>query len=117
VTPVLHPDEVPIQYSSESYQQVSSIPITVSFEVEDDKYGLFSPAILYGRSEPIASLNGGTVSRLMVYEGVYNGLVENGDILEVTGSLQKVLSKARGTFYQLMIGTKAGAGKEYIRLR
>ena len=116
MTPILRPNEVPIHYSSESYQQVSSLPITVSFEVEDAKYGLFSPSIIKGRSGPIDSINGDIVSRLMVYEGVYSGLTEEGDTLEVAGTLQKVVPKEGDPFYQLMIGTKSGAGKEYIRL-
>ncbi len=116
VTPILRPNEVPIHYSSESYQQVSSLPITISFEVEYARYGLFSPSTIYGKSGPIDSIDGEIVSRLMIYEGVYSGLIEEGDTLEVAGTLQKVVPKDGDPFYQLMIGTKSGAGKEYIRL-
>ena len=118
VTPVLRPEESPIQYGSESYQQISDLPITLTFVVEDSRYGLFSPSIVEGRSSIIDESEGTRISRLLIYEGIYNGLFKAGDLLEVTGTLQRVSSR-RGNqddFYQLMIGTKTGAGKEYIRL-
>jgi len=118
VTPVIRPDESPIQYGSESYRQVSDIPITTLFQVNDSKHGLFSPSIIEGESPLLEGFDDIQVSRLLIYEGIYSGLFEDGDNLEVTGTLQQVSSLAsnRDDFYQLMIGTKTGAGKEYIRI-
>ena len=119
VTPVLRNEEVPIAYGSESYRQELAVPITVTFQVEDANYGLFSPGIITGQSPPLKRIHGEKVSRLMIYDGVYNGLLRDGDTLEVTGTLQKVRFQFQDveSIYQLMVGTKLGTGIEYIRLK
>ncbi len=118
VTPVLRPDEAPILHGSESYHQVSDAPITTSFEVEEIGYGLFSPSIIEGTSPILREFGDVRLSRLLIYEGIYNGLFKSGDRLEVSGMLQRVRPRPeeQEEFYQLMVGTKIGAGKEYIRL-
>ncbi|MFW9919588.1 MAG: hypothetical protein ACFFED_08315 [Candidatus Thorarchaeota archaeon] len=118
VTPVLRPAECPIPYGSESYHQVSVTPIKVRFEVENVSYSLFSPSIVEGTTPSLQQFEGVKASRLLIYEGIYSGLFNVGDHLEVTGMLQRVhpMSDNREDFYQLMIGTKDGAGIEYIRI-
>ncbi|MHA2353125.1 MAG: hypothetical protein ACXABX_08410, partial [Candidatus Thorarchaeota archaeon] len=62
-------------------------------------------------------IDGESVSRILVYDGAFGGLLRIGDRVEVTGTLQRVVPTNGGSsFYQIMVGTKSGAGKEYIRL-
>ena len=121
ITPVLNPHESPIPYGSESYETVLSRPLCTRFRVDDARYGLFLPSIIYGESDWIPEING-RASRLMIYEGAFRGLVRDGDRLEVCGALQRIIrpsshgSEDDHPQFQLMIGTQSGAGREYMRL-
>ena len=117
ITPILLPGESPIQHGDEKYTPMFSHPQSVTMEIENVDFGIFHPAIYEGRSQPIDELDGNSVSRIMVYDGAFGGLVMTGDTVEVTGTIQKVRpTKGGEPFYQIMVGTKSGAGKEFIRL-
>ncbi len=117
VTPVLLSYEAPIPYLNERYQDVSSKPVKATFDVRDATYGLFLPSLYIGESDELQCINGQKTSRLMIYEGAFRGLAQAGDRLEVAGTVQRVMKPSGKTaLYQLMVGTKAGAGREYIRL-
>jgi len=117
ITPILLPDEIPIQYGGESYSMISTTPVSITMDIHGDEFGIFHPAIYDAQSSSLDILNDNSVSRIMVYDGAFGGLLRTGDRVEVTGTLQRVTSQD-GTppFYQVMVGTKSGAGKEYIRL-
>ena len=115
ITPILRPEEVPIQHGSESYVTLSLKPTTIVMDIESTDYGIFHPAIYEGRSEPLDIIGEEQVSRILVYDGAFGGLLRPKDRVEVTGTLQKV-TRGDNTFYQIMVGTKNGAGKEFIRL-
>ncbi len=117
ITPILLPDEVPIRYGSESYTTVSTEPTTIRMEIEIAEFGIFHPAIYEGQSPPLDVISGDSVSRIMVYDGAFGGLLRTGDRVDVTGTLQEVVpTNGDNPFYQIMVGTKSGAGKEFIRL-
>jgi predicted nucleotidyltransferase len=117
ITPILLPGEVPIHHESETYAAVSTEPVTVKLDVVNTDYGIFHPAIYETQSQPLDMISGDSVSRIMVYDGAFGGLIRTGDKIEVTGTIQKVVPKSGASpFYQIMVGTKSGAGKEYIRL-
>ncbi len=118
ITPVLRPDEAPIVYGSESYSQLDTALAKITFQVENTDCGIFHPAILKGKSTVLANHNDIEVTRIMIYDGAFTGLFVPGDEIEVSGTLQKVSPNTSDDieFYQLMIGTKNGAGREYIRL-
>ncbi|NHI89090.1 MAG: hypothetical protein EAX87_06170 [Candidatus Thorarchaeota archaeon] len=117
ITPILLPDEAPIRYASESYTSVSSKPVTITMDIEDADYGLFHPAIYGVTTQSLDVIDGASVSRVMVYDGAFGGLLRTGDHVEVTGTIQRVSSASDAPpFYQVMVGTKTGAGLEYIRL-
>ncbi|MBE0526276.1 MAG: hypothetical protein IH631_04995 [Candidatus Thorarchaeota archaeon] len=82
--------------------------------VENADYGIFHPAIY--TTEP-RMIDGLSVTRIMIYDGAFGGLFKNGDRLEVSGTLQRVnQSKTGDVSHQLMVGTKSGSGKEYVKL-
>jgi len=117
ITPTLLPSEIPIHYGGESYTAISGVPLTIEMEIENTEYGIFHPALYEGKSEPLDAIEGDTVSRIMVYDGAFGGLLRTGDRVEVTGTLQRVVPTDGGPhFHQIMVGTKSGAGREYIRL-
>ena len=117
ITPILLPDEVPIQHGSESYTSISPEPLTIAMEIENADFGIFHPAIYDCQSPPLDIIDGEYVSRIMLYDGAFGGLLRTGDNVEVTGTLQRVIpTDEADPFYQIMVGTKSGAGKEFIRL-
>jgi predicted nucleotidyltransferase len=115
ITPILRPEEVPIQHGSESYESLSTEPIKIVMNIESTDYGLFHPSIYEGRSETLDIIEGERVSRILVYDGAFGGLLRPEDRVEVTGILQRV-TRGDEVLYQIMVGTKNGAGKEFIRL-
>jgi predicted nucleotidyltransferase len=117
ITPILLPGEAPIQHGSESYTAISPEPLTITMEIENAEFGIFHPALYEGQSPSLEAIDGDSVSRIMVYDGAFGGLLRTGDRVEVTGILQRVVpTNGDDSFYQTMVGTKSGAGKEFLRL-
>ena len=118
VAPILLPDEYPIFHGSEFYTPISSMPIRVTMEIHDDKYGLFMPALYTGESESISLIEGEIVTRIMLYAGIFKGLIKSGDKVELCGFLQRVTSRRREfePFYQMMVGTVGFERKEYLKI-
>lgn len=117
VMPILLPEETPIPHGSELYALVYPKPVRVNLEIKNIDYGIFLPALYGVDSEPLDIINGERISRIMVYEGSFRGLIQLGDKVEVVGTLQKVIPNGESEgFYQLMVGTKEGARQEYIRV-
>ncbi|MFW9810350.1 MAG: hypothetical protein ACFFE6_13310 [Candidatus Thorarchaeota archaeon] len=114
ITPILLPEETPIQHGSEYYTSLFADPITITMNIESVDYGIFHPAIYEGHSEPLDVIDGARVDRILVYDGAFGGLLKPDDRVEVAGTLQKVI-RGDETLYQIMVGTKTGAGKEFIR--
>jgi len=120
IMPVLLPTQTPIEYGSEHYVSLADTPVTISMEIEESEYGIFMPAIYQVSSRPSQATQGNVVKRVMVYDGVFRGLLQPGDRVDVTGVLQKVEldSRRHGRegegFYQIMVGSKRGYGKEFI---
>lgn len=117
ISPILLPGEAPIHYGRESYTAISTEPFTIKMDIENAEFGIFHPAIYESQSPSLDVIDGDSVSRIMVYDGAFGGLLRTGDYVEVTGTLQKVVpTNGDDSFYQIMVGTKSGAGKEFIRL-
>lgn len=113
ITPVLYPEETPIDHGSESYFTQKKEPVRLSVNIENTDFSIFHPAIY--EINPVKH-NESTINRIMIYDGAFGGLFERGDRVEVSGTLQKVATfKEDVSFYQVMVGTKSGSGKEYIR--
>jgi predicted nucleotidyltransferase len=118
VMPILLPEEAPITHGSESYDTITPSSVRVKMEITSDIYGLFIPALYESISEPLDIIEGERISRVMVYEGSFRGLIRHGDTVEASGIIQKVTPSDSndGIFYQMMVGSKVGSGKEFIRL-
>lgn len=118
VMPILLPGEAPITHGSESYVTITPSPIRVRMGITNETYGLFIPALYEGESDSLEVIDGEHLSRIMVYEGSFRGLIKRGDRVEASGIIQRVTPKDPNgeVFYQIMVGSKAGAGREFIRL-
>ncbi|MHA1577661.1 MAG: hypothetical protein ACTSU3_09905 [Candidatus Thorarchaeota archaeon] len=119
ITPVLRPSNIPITHQNETYTSLSSSPTRITMDIEIVEYGLFHPGLYEGYSKPLPELGGAVITRIMVYDGAFTGLLLSGDRVEVSGVIQKVVSATESDsepFYQIMVGTKNGAGREFIRL-
>ena len=114
ITPILNPEEAPIDHGSESYTTLTQNPVKASLVVENADYGIFHPAIY--TTEPTV-IEECSVTRIMIYDGAFCGLIKKGDRIEVSGTLQRVsLINSDAEFHQIMIGTKSGSGKEYVKI-
>jgi len=120
IMPVLLPSEVPIQHGSEHYVSMTNDPVSITMNISDARYGIFMPAMYQGISEPVNAIHGARISRIMVYDGMFRGLLRTGDRVEAVGALQRVKSGSEADdgheSYQIMIGTKNGYGHEFIRV-
>ncbi len=120
VMPSLLPYEAPIIHGTESYISLTSEPIRVEMELNLTSYSSFTPALFDCESHPLDLLDGDRVSRFMVYDGAFKDLFKDGDRVEVHGTLQQVVPVSpdgtEKSFYQMMVGTKVGAGREFIRV-
>lgn len=116
VMPVLLPNEAPIKYGYESYHAIDYKPIGTRLEIIDAQFGSLTPAIYQTTSSPLDVIGGNRITRLMIYDGAFKDLLLPGDIVEVSGTIQRVTTKDSREFYQTMIGTMRGAGKEFLRL-
>ncbi|TFG29420.1 hypothetical protein EU528_09715 [Candidatus Thorarchaeota archaeon] len=114
ITPILRPEETPIDHGSESYTTLKSNLVRLSMVVKNADYGIFHPAIY--TTEPV-EIDKASVTRIMIYDGAFGGLLKNGDRIEVSGTLQRVnFTNSDIEFHQIMVGTKNGSGKEHIKL-
>jgi predicted nucleotidyltransferase len=95
ITPVLYPDEAPIIHGSESYTTTNHEPDIFRTTIENVDFGIFHPAV-YGIA-PIAH-DESTITRIMVYDGAFGGLFRVGDSVEVSGTLQKVITSDGSDF-------------------
>jgi predicted nucleotidyltransferase len=113
ITSILNPDETPITHGSETYATIVPDPVRISSAIANTDYGIFHPAIY--EITP-TEINQVIVTRIMIYDGAFGGLFLEGDHVEVSGTLQKVSKKDSGEpTHQLMVGTKSGSGREYVR--
>lgn len=118
ITPVLFPQEAPIRYGSESYETVTHDVVSAKMTITDASYGIFIPSILTCEPTPVSTVSNIEITRVMIYDGAFRGLFRSGDKVEVVGTLQRVTfpEDENRHEYQLMLGTQAGAGREFIRL-
>jgi predicted nucleotidyltransferase len=119
VMPISLPEEAFIGHGSETYTSITQFPVQIHMEIESDQQGIFLPAVYEGVSNPIEFMDGLRVSRIMIYDGAFRGMLRAGDHVQVSGMVQRVEPVRGGTeepFYQVMIGTRAGVGQEYVRL-
>ncbi|MGY5874336.1 MAG: hypothetical protein RTU30_01200 [Candidatus Thorarchaeota archaeon] len=116
VMPVLYPEEAPIKHGSERFELLTQEPVEVSMDIETVDYGIFQPSVYEGQSEPVGIIDENTVSRILIYDGDFRGMLREGDRVAIMGSIQRVVPHDSEPFYQVMVGTKSGAGREHIRI-
>ncbi len=116
VMPVLYPEEAPIVHGSEQFELLTQEPVEVSMAIEGTDYGIFQPSVYEGRSKPVDIPEEPIVSRVLIYDGDFRGMLQEDDRVAIMGSVQRVIPHDGEPFYQVMVGTKSGASREYIRI-
>ncbi|MBD3405816.1 MAG: hypothetical protein GF411_06765 [Candidatus Lokiarchaeota archaeon] len=115
IMPVLYSSESPIRYGSEKYY---TLDLVISdFKIKSSRYGIFFPAIYDVTGEVQYETQILSINRLLIYDGTFRGLFHPEDQIQVCGTLQRVeSSEQKSPFHQIMIGTKSGSGREFIKL-
>jgi len=116
IHPVKLESEVTEEYGQKKYLPCGQV--TIRAVVGDNIDSLFLPATY--QIEDVKFLDGAqsmNVTEVVSYESLYDGLAENGEIIEAKGKLERV--KEKGTsheHYRVLVGSPEGKGKEYIKL-
>jgi predicted nucleotidyltransferase len=101
----LRKGEFPVEYGSETYAEEGVV--TVKVKVIDATFTLFYPAMVR-----VETLEGDhAIDRIMIYDTRFVRLLRDGDVVEITGLLQRISNSDE---YQLLIGSKAHAAEERI---
>ena len=118
IMPILLPPEIPIKYGSEQYVTIKNSPIDVEMMIEGCDYGIFHPAIYTGHSNHVKELDNIEVTRIMMYDGSFRGMLREGDTVHIRGTVQRVIynNTTLDDSYQIMVGTKHGVGNEFVRI-
>ncbi len=123
VMPILRPgiDPLPIKYGTETFK-LDLENVVIRGEIIADDYSLFMPAVyevapFKDEIEKTDELDS-EVIRILVYDGSFRALFKKHDYVEISGTLQSVLRSADQSIKckQIMVGTKQGSSREYIRL-
>lgn len=123
IMPILRPnyDLLPIEYGTEIYKTELD-NIKIQGEIVKDIHSLFMPAIYElepyrNEKNKISDLDSDNL-RILIYDGSFRSLFRENDHVKISGTLQKVLNVHDESLktIQIMIGTKKGAGQEYMAL-
>lgn len=116
IHPVKLEGEVTEEYGERIY--IPCGQVTIEAVVCDNADSLFLPATY--QIEEVKFLDGFQsvdVTDVVSYEGLYDSLAENGEIIQARGKLERVIEKVSSREnYRVLIGSPEGRGKEYIKL-
>ncbi|MEM4704480.1 MAG: nucleotidyltransferase domain-containing protein [Candidatus Bathyarchaeia archaeon] len=113
---VRKPKEVHVRYGMFKYLPVA--PVKFTCKVRDDKEAMFRPAIYeIEEYQPLnieTNLSAATPKTVVSMIGCYRNVARKGDIIEVSGILERVESqKSKKVTYQVVVGTGLSE-EEYI---
>ena len=116
IHPVKLESEVTEEYGKKTYFPCGQV--TIQAVVGDNIESLFLPATY--QIEDVNFLDGTqsmNVTEIVSYEGLYDSLAENGEIIQAKGKLERVTEKGtRRERYRVLVGSPEGKGKEYVKL-
>ena len=116
IHPVKLENEVTEEYGEKTYHPCGQV--TIRAVVSNNIDSLFLPAVYH--VEDVKFLDGAqsvNVTEVVSYEGLYDSLAENGEIIQAKGKLERVTEKVtRRERYRVLVGSPEGKGKEYIKL-
>ncbi len=86
-------------------------------KIVDIEKSLFLPAIYeISNFNSVGTQNPINVRQIVSYNGLYNGIFEEGEIIRIRGKLEKVVDKQRHQkYYRILVGSLLAQGQDYIK--
>jgi predicted nucleotidyltransferase len=115
IHPIQTRDEIEYHYSDRQFHPIQMIEGQA--KIVDTENSLFLPAI-YEISDfnSYDNQNTITIRQLVSYNGLYNGIFEEGETIQIRGKLEKVEDKQRQQeYYRILVGSLLAQGQDYIK--
>jgi predicted nucleotidyltransferase len=115
----LHPvqtrDEIEHHYTDRQFHSFRMIEGQA--KIMDIEKSLFLPAIYeISNFNSVGNQNPINVRQIVSYNGLYNGIFEEGEIIRIRGKLEKVIDKQRQQkYYRILVGSLLAQGQDYIK--
>ncbi|TET58530.1 hypothetical protein E3J51_00790 [Candidatus Bathyarchaeota archaeon] len=90
--------------------------VSLTAVVEDCKDSIFLPSVYRVGSVEVEGVPEASVREVVSYEGLYDSLADEGEMIAVKGKLEHVYDKRTGESYdRVLVGSPEGKGREYIK--
>lgn len=114
----LHPvkleEELTEMYGDRIYEPDRIISLTAV--VEDCVDSIFLPSVYRVRSVEVEGVPEASIREVVSYEGLYDSLADEGEMIAVKGKLEHVYDKrTREDYDRVLVGSPEGKGQEYIK--
>jgi hypothetical protein len=114
VHPVKKESETTESYGDKTYQPLGSV--TLQAVVSDSRDSIFLPAAYTVREARIDRPVSAEVGEVVSYEGLYDSLADEGEMIEAKGKLERVVDiRTTEEYYRVLVGSPEGKGQEYIK--
>jgi predicted nucleotidyltransferase len=115
IHPIQTRDEIEYQYTDRQFHPLQMIEGQA--KIVDTKKSLLLPAIY-----EISDFNSNddqhtiTVRQVVSYNGLYNGIFEEGEMIRIRGKVEKVVDKQQQQkYYRILVGSLLAQGQDYIK--
>ena len=115
IHPIQTRDETEYQYTDRQFHPLQMIEGHA--KIINTKKSLFLPAI-YEISDFKSNDDHHTITvrHVVSYNGLYNGIFEEGETIRIRGKLEKVIDKQRQQkYYRILVGSLLAQGQDYIK--
>lgn len=114
IHPVKREDEVKEVFGEFVYKPIGLA--TIRGVVVDSSESIFMPSRWFVEDvESISGLNVEGLTELCSYEGLYIGVVHEGEEFEARGKVEAVYRRGRLSHYRLLIGSPEARGQDYLK--
>lgn len=114
IHPVRKEDEVKEFFGELSYKPVGLA--TIRGVVVDSSESIFTPSRwLVEDVENVSGVRVEGLSELCSYEGLYMGVVDEGEMFEARGKVEAVYRRGRFDHHRLLIGSPEARGQDYLK--
>ncbi|MDH5815246.1 MAG: nucleotidyltransferase domain-containing protein [Candidatus Nezhaarchaeota archaeon] len=114
IHPVKKDDEVNEVFGEFTYKPIGLA--TIRGTVIDSSESMFMPSRwLVDEVESLSGVNAEGVTELCSYEGLYMGIVNEGETFEARGKVEAVYRRGKFDHYRLLIGSPEARGQDYLK--
>jgi predicted nucleotidyltransferase len=106
--------EIPEAYGDRIFHPVSSVALQAV--VSDATDSIFLPAVYKVREVQMDKPRKAEIREVVSYEGLYDSLADEDEMIEVHGKLERVVDSRRDEeYYRVLVGSPEGRGREFIK--